>query len=150
MCKIAKKEGMVEVKKLEYGCVDLVFGIPVLELVSDGNTVGWLSPFRGYRFQVSATKEGEHDLGATEVIGLKHVVEVEYNTTSEKRYGYQSNVGSEEIQDELLAGLASIAIAKFSTGINRAYLMPSVNLNSMFNPQFTEFIHNCRIWLNSI
>ena len=41
--------------------------IPVLE-IRYKNTVGYLSPFRRYRFQVSATADGEKDMGSIRVI----------------------------------------------------------------------------------
>lgn len=34
---------------------------------------GYLSPFRGYRFQVSATHDGQVDLGACDVVGLANL-----------------------------------------------------------------------------
>lgn len=37
--------------------------IPVLEILVDGEVEGYLSPFRGYHFQVSKTFEGEMSLG---------------------------------------------------------------------------------------
>ena len=50
--------------------------IPVIELkVKDSDIiVGYLSPFRCYRFQVSGTFDGQGDYGCTEVIGLANCI----------------------------------------------------------------------------
>ena len=39
--------------------------------LSDGKTLGYLTPFRGYRFQVSGNIKGESDIGSTTVCALK-------------------------------------------------------------------------------
>ena len=36
----------------------------------------WMSPFRDYRFQVSASIDGHQDCGSTEVIGLSNMITV--------------------------------------------------------------------------
>jgi hypothetical protein len=38
-----------------------------------GEEVGWLAPFRGYKFQVSGSKEGSGDMGSSQVVGLKNL-----------------------------------------------------------------------------
>ena len=49
--------------------------IPTLALKDEeGNVRGYLHPFRGYRFQVSGSVEGDGDHGASEVLGLANIV----------------------------------------------------------------------------
>ena len=59
-------------------------GMPMLKLKGEGGrSLGYLTPFRGYCFQVSFTAEGNGDKGSTSVVGLgklayalKHMSEV--------------------------------------------------------------------------
>ena len=51
-------------------CVGRLFqneksGIPALEILVDGKTFGWLTPFRANCFQVSRTIEGELTMGTS-------------------------------------------------------------------------------------
>ena len=49
--------------------------IPTLALKDEeGNVRGYLHPFRGYRFQVSGSVEGDGDHGSSEVLGLANIV----------------------------------------------------------------------------
>lgn len=43
-------------------------GMPIMAVALKDDKLGYISPFRGYRFQVSGTISGEWDLGASEVI----------------------------------------------------------------------------------
>lgn len=68
---------------MKFGKVEFVNGMPVLEIIIhfdlDGKTeevVNYLSPFRGYAFQVSSEFHGGADLGSTEVVGLKHATNI--------------------------------------------------------------------------
>ena len=45
-------------------------GIPTLEIVTDDRSY-YLTPFRGYRFQVSGTKDGDGDYGSSPVVHFK-------------------------------------------------------------------------------
>ena len=45
-------------------------GIPTLEIRCDGRSY-YLTPFRGYRFQVSGSKDGDGDYGSSPVIHYK-------------------------------------------------------------------------------
>ena len=92
--------------------------IPVAVLVDEEqNPVGYLAPFRGYRFQVSETFEGVGDLGSCPVFGIKNVLysmsggDVKQPTD---RFGYNTNLGWNETAEMLLKGAALIAIQKFS------------------------------------
>ena len=53
-------------------------GIPVLEVLVDGKTFGWLSPFRGQYFQVSRTIKGEMTLGTSQSYASKGCVLKDY------------------------------------------------------------------------
>lgn len=45
-------------------------GIPTLEIVA-GNRSYFLTPFRGYRFQVSGSRDGDGDYGSSPVVHFK-------------------------------------------------------------------------------
>lgn len=43
------------------------YNVPMLEILVDGSKViGYLSPFRGYFFQISKTYDGQHSLGRSD------------------------------------------------------------------------------------
>jgi hypothetical protein len=92
-----------------------VDGMPVVEIAPAHPDIPgfrgrrmWLSPFRGYSFQVSSGAEGRCAIGCSEVVGLANVVDAQYGTTRE--HGYESNVSLANIHKELLLGLASRAM----------------------------------------
>ena len=99
--------------------------MPVLEIKVNDKVVGYLSPFRGYRFQVSGTFDGEGDYGSSEVIGLKNAILKSTGTSDDSLY-YRSNCNAHDTSIEMLLGLATIAVAKFCR--NRNYIMPDINL----------------------
>ena len=45
-------------------------GIPTLEIICEDRSF-YLTPFRGYRFQVSGTKDGDGDYGSSPVVHFK-------------------------------------------------------------------------------
>lgn len=61
-----------EMKKIEFGTLTLEgrSGIPTLE-IKCGNRSYFLTPFRGYRFQVSGSRDGDGDYGSSPVIRFK-------------------------------------------------------------------------------
>lgn len=61
-----------EMKKIEFGALTLEgrSGIPTLE-IKCGNRSYFLTPFRGYRFQVSGSRDGEGDYGSSPVVHFK-------------------------------------------------------------------------------
>lgn len=61
-----------EMKKIEFGALTLEgrSGIPTLEIVA-GNRSYFLTPFRGYRFQVSGSRDGDGDYGSSPVVHFK-------------------------------------------------------------------------------
>ena len=99
--------------------------MPVLEIKVNDKVVGYLAPFRGYRFQVSGTFDGEGDYGSSEVVGLKNAILKSTGTSDESLY-YRSNCNTHDTSIEMLLGLATIAVAKFCR--NRNYIMPDINL----------------------
>lgn len=48
--------------------------MPQLEVMLNGTTVGYLTPFRHYCFQVSDTIDGDGDMGSSPVVRLDEVV----------------------------------------------------------------------------
>ena len=91
--------------------------MPVLEIKVNDKVVGYLSPFRGYRFQVSGTFDGEGDYGSSEVVGLKNAILKNTGTSDDSLY-YRSNCKAHDTSIEMLLGLATIAVAKFCRNIN--------------------------------
>ena len=86
--------------------------IPVVALVNgEGREVGYLSPFRGYSFQVSGDRDGQGDLGSSQVIGLNNIMDARLGTS--RNLGYQSNLTQISTKAELLKGQAMLAINKF-------------------------------------
>jgi hypothetical protein len=83
-------------------------GFPTIEvrvINPDGLTVltrGWLMPFRGYCFQVSGTREGEWDLGASPA--LSPFREMLFNVPDDE---------SGTVKKTLLKGQAIIALHRF-------------------------------------
>ena len=90
--------------------------IPIAVIV-DAETqeeVGYLSPFRGYRFQVSQTFDGCGDLGSSDVVGLNKILHC--NAPKDLgEFGYNSNLGWEDTCIEFLMGQALVALSKFSS-----------------------------------
>lgn len=99
--------------------------MPVLEIKVNDKVVGYLAPFRGYRFQVSGTFDGEGDYGSSEVVGLKNAI-LKNTGTSDDSWYYRSNCNTHDTSIEMLLGLATIALAKFCR--NRNYIIPDINL----------------------
>lgn len=79
-------------------------GFPVLVLSNFDEKDIYLSPFRGYKFQVSKTIKGEWDLGGSEVVGLANIISPDHE---EKKlsifYSNLSKVNTEKYIFELLA-----------------------------------------------
>ncbi len=62
---------------IKFGELELDKGmpkLPILANVEGEEKIFWLMPFRGYRFQVCCTKDGEYDCGASPVLGLGNLV----------------------------------------------------------------------------
>lgn len=76
-----------------------------------GREVGYLSPFRGYSFQVSETFDEDGSLGATEVFGLNNLLDARLGT--ERRLGSQSNLRMDSVKLYMLELAAKEAVNKF-------------------------------------
>ena len=119
-------------------------GMPglMIHIQEDGKEMTrYLYPFRGYSFQVCGTRDGEGDLGRTEVVGLGNV----YNATMRSTragWGYLSNVtwGTYECTTEILSSLAYKAVMKFS---NRyAFITQDYDTDTLDN-----FALICTAWI---
>lgn len=87
-------------------------GIPVGILTDDdGVEVGYLTPFRGYSFQVSNTFNGQGSAGTTPVFGLNRLLDARLGT--DKSVGYQSNLGNGSTKAFLMKTAALYAISDF-------------------------------------
>ena len=98
---------------------DVIFkeNIPLAVLVSanSGETLGYLSPFRGYCFQVSNTVEGEGDLGSSIPIGLGNILHMEKSSEGSAVLK-RSSLSWDSVRKELLKGQAALAIMNFIEG----------------------------------
>lgn len=100
-------------------------GVPVIE-VHVGERTGYLSPFRGYRFQVSGTESGDGDYGSTSVTTLR---------------GLDENV---------LYDLAELAIVKYQAYLKNTlkedvYIQKFLDLDDQY--KLVDFIKECQEWL---
>lgn len=101
-----KKVTMKEIRF--YGFRKMPIGVFVDE---EGNEVAFLSPFRNYKFQVSATFDGDRDMGSSKVIGLGNIWSA--NKSRGDGIGYQSNLTWFDTKKELLKGQAALALLDF-------------------------------------
>ena len=86
--------------------------MPIAVLIDEnGNEVGYLSPFRNYKFQVSGTFEGDRDIGSSKVVGLGNIWNA--NKSRGDGIGYQSNLTWFDTKKELLKGQAALALLDF-------------------------------------
>lgn len=62
----------------------------------------YLSPFRGYKFQISATKDGSWDIASSEVVGLGNMMKLKQEVNADpnvlKSSLFMSNLGSQIIK----------------------------------------------------
>lgn len=89
--------------------------MPMMKITRDDDRVGYLSPFRWYRFQVSGNMAGSGDYGSSPVIGLAKVLYAQYTSENDGTAGYQSNYY--DTGAELLCVLAEQAIRNFDAYI---------------------------------
>lgn len=140
--------------------------MPKMKITIIGNTAngrickGYLSPFRGYRFQVSINKNGDGDLGSSEVLGLARILFADYTIPDDKAdaWGYQTNF-NDDTGIMLLQCMANDAIRKFSCGersvsdketlrkfieICANYIAQKVGATANFNMEtISEFVNYC-------
>ena len=95
---------------------EVIFGeqkMPVSVLKDEqGEAVGYLTPFRGYSFQVSGSLEGAGDLGSSQVIGLGNILHAKRDKEGSDLLK-RSNLGWNSTIKELLKGQAALAILDF-------------------------------------
>jgi hypothetical protein len=121
----------LETKSLEAKSATLLThecGMPILKLMNaDGRSLGYVSPFRGYCFQVSATVNGEGDKGSSTVVGLGNIVKAFENFERPATGGgiYSSNAKSPVYG--IFSDMAELAISKadiavyWYTGISKVF-----------------------------
>lgn len=73
---------------------------------------GFLSPFRGYKFQVSATYDGQNDLGSSDVVGLANL-RILSKGKDTPTASTVSNCSIEGINKIILSGLMLDALTDF-------------------------------------
>ena len=128
-----------------------VSNMPIAVIDYDDNSKGYLSPFRAYKFQVSGSFEGERDMGSSQVVGLKNIVELKM--PNKYGAGYSSNVGNEDFVKEILKGQAMIAMVKASRGesihLGQFGQVELSNGEQLFvNDDLDKFIEEVYIYLN--
>ena len=129
---------------LEWGNIVPGTSIPTIEIIdpkleSDNEVVGYLQPFRGYKFQVSGTAKGSMDLGSTRVIGLGHLINITHKTGPT----FNSNRNMEGISKELILAMISLAVTNFChSSYGYGYIPPQ-----MTNSRIDEFVDSCYKWI---
>ena len=131
-------------KKLTLGefTMHQTYQIPVIEVLLDGEVAGYLSPFRGYHFQISQTYDGHLDLGSS------------INTGSKLENYF---LFSKSDTFDVFKALATTALHDFC----RSYkvrekcddeIVIDVNLKSLYGTQdnFNEFIKASVDWIDKI
>ena len=93
-------------------------GMPMLEVMANEKVIGYLSPFRKYSFQISRNINGECDMGASPVLGLKNILFAKPGEPEDYDSGYCSNFNWSDgsAQTELLYGLALTAVIELTRG----------------------------------
>lgn len=139
---MGKEKGMA--RRLRFGQIVKDVGVPVISLLDDTTKkpIGYLSPFRGYKFQVSRTSDGSCDLGSSRVIGLGNCI---VTTRCNDGYMFRSNENADGQTMVLLGAMATVAISDFAC--NRGYIVP--NCDPYHDPEFKRFIELCKDYIIS-
>lgn len=113
--------------------------ITVNDDISGRTRIGFLAPFRGYKFQVSGNLNGARDCGSSEVVGLARILLADYGIPEDKMsiWGYQTNIPISETGIYMLQALAEVAIRKFTDGERGLYEVYTL----------TKFIKLCAIYI---
>jgi len=113
--------------------------IPMIEICINEKVEGYLSAFRGYKFQVSATRDGQYDLGSSWVIGLGNLNSVPVSHDSEKDWLYRSNLNKPNIDHYLIECVAMRAVVEFCE--RRDVFAPSADYPAFnVNAEWKKFI----------
>lgn len=115
-----------EMKKIEFGALTLEgrSGIPTLEIKCEDRSY-YLTPFRGYRFQVSGSTDGDGDYGSSPVIHYK-------DTFGNMHYAITTSIIDSAARD---------ALSRFCDGRG---IMPSIGVLTHI---WYEFIDESHKWL---
>lgn len=111
----------------------------------------YMLPLRGYCFQVSSNTSGDEFLGSSCIIGLKHCQTIQDGNGK----GFKSNYHLDEIQREMLAGQALLALNDFTSNVYKGYikypkLYGASNRVSKDTENFNQFIIDCDEWLKTL
>ena len=111
------------------------YKIPIIEVLIDGEISGYMSPFRGYFFQVSGTYDGHSNLGRSinEGLSLKNYLN-----------------GNQYTDRDILKALAITALVNFSNFAARKSeykIAIDVKINSCNN--LDRFIERTQWFLNN-
>lgn len=89
--------------------------MPIVEVICDGGRYekGYLTPFRGYRFQVSGTKDGQGDCGSSQVVGLGNIVRTLEKCEPIGKEATSIYASNTYVLNGVLEDLALLALAKF-------------------------------------
>ena len=110
--------------------------IPCIDIDGYGNKKEhdyYLSPFRGYRFQISGNERGGYDYASTPVIGLGNVVRAcrGYEAPGSRSSIYSSNFNS------LVEGIFEMAIDSCLSKFNADNMFLYKNMGTIM-PEFTQ------------
>jgi len=115
-------------KNVNIGLGEIVYTedkkMPLLEVVGkDDNQVvlftHYLSPFRGYSFQVSRSIGGDHDYASSEVIGLGNIVHMtpQYPEMPNSFSAFASNVSAAFYSRAIFKAFATSVLGKYAETI---------------------------------
>ena len=125
--------------------------MPQLEIkytIYGDERVLYLSPFRGYSFQVSGSIEGSGSYGASSVVGLGNIVNIKPSAHSPANgySAFSSNITSAEYGKEFMYGLAVTALYKFAV---ERKLIPA-SIGGWGSNSFDRFIDECYAYIIDI
>lgn len=118
-------------------------GMPVLKIVVEDNKDFYLSPFRGYSFQVSGSLEGSGDYGSSEVIGLANVIMAFDN--------YQKPKSNLSIYAQNSDPTMIIFRSLINDALRKASIIVPIKVGDKFrNDIIDEFINDVIDWLHKL
>ena len=121
--------------------------IPCIIVSDDGERERdfYLSPFRGYRFQISGDENGSGDYASTPVIGLGNVILASraYHKLPNSSSVYASNFSS--LEKGIFDSLINACIDKFELGCENSFMEFSNTMRIL--PEFTRV---CISYISSV
>jgi hypothetical protein len=127
-------------------------GMPMLEVcLSDDKWTGiaYLSPFRGYRFQISETFDGQGDLASTPVLGLANIILATENyvrlDSNSSIYAFNSSYQEGSAAKDIFTAMAIQCIADLAS---RHDAVANLDYSSM--KIIDEFIGKCYDYLKNL